>query len=661
MSRERIRIYFRKKQIVDADAGNVIVTCDSEGRATYTPGTISPNDWEEFTDFTRGLEKLSLSWDANNSNSNPQGAAETNPGGSNYDKGISLDLIFNDRAFQFIDDWLFSQPCFMLNSVEVLISDMICKKDYRIFEIKADNVRYAPFDRPCEYEMKLREGDPVWHCVHKTFIWDNWQNWFIDGGAKMHPCFLTAVEQRPRLIAAARMGLSIFGQTIPVVSLLFNENDNAFRRILNVDNFVDAPLVRDFISNAAGKCGLTVDTLFHDPSSPYYNLCLFYPSSGAWHTNDNSSVTALALWYHFENRWNITLAELLDKLKILFKAEWYVTPNATLIFKPKWDFLNAAPIYDFSAPGALPIWELEYTFDGVKKPAYGRYQYNIDASDLASQEILPLYNDIVDYDGPVNNPMLEGSRSNTFEWAATGYVRDGRAREDFLIRTVSEGETVAYAILILLGVVIAAELAGVLSAGAAAALAIFLAAWAVSISIKANDLRDLFGSDTYTGAVRLTSDQVAAPRLILWNGASMNRAKAVSVAAAAIVPSSYYNPDGDDYLDLNNFQYVPSGVYNYPMYFDSKFVGNMYDRFHDGLDNPMLSLDTNQTFSFYTDNCCEALDFLGAWEGDFAKIGYLIKIEDRGTYEVLGRIEHFEVDYNSERIRIRGKVLKVKK
>lgn len=395
MSRERIRIFFRKHQIVDADLGNVLVSCDSEGRASYVPGTITDNDWVEFTDFTRGLDKLSLSWDAVNSGSSGQGSQETNEAGSNYDKGISLDLLFNDQAYQFINDWLFADVCSTLNSIDVMITDALCKKNYRTFEIKADNVTERPFDEPCEIQMKLREADPVWHCVHKTFIWDNHQNWFIDGSSKQHPTFLTAIESRPRLIVAARMGLSLFAQTIPVISALFNENDNVFRRIMNVDNFVDAPLVRDFISNVTDKCGLAVDTIFHDPSSPYYNACLYFPSAGTWHVNDNSSVTSPAQWYHFENRWNVTLAEFLDKLKVVFACEWYVTPNNTLIFKPKVDFEDEAPIYDFTQDGAFPIYELEYNFSGSKKPAYGRYQYNIDASDLATQEILPLYNDIV--------------------------------------------------------------------------------------------------------------------------------------------------------------------------------------------------------------------------------------------------------------------------
>lgn len=666
--RDRIRLFMRRHQFVgvtnpndpleDQVTGNVVVQCDDAGFATYVPGTVD-QAWQEFTDLVQGLDKLSLSWDAVNSGTSGP-STDSNPEGSNYDKGVSLDVIMNDAAFNFVNDWLIEDRCGLLNAVDVLLSDEICQKNYRVFEVKADNLTTAPFDRPCELEVKLREADAVWHCVHKTFIWDNWQHWFEDNGAKEHPCFLTAVEPRPRLISSARMGISIFGQTIPVIDAIFSENDNAFRRILNVDNFVDAPLIRDIISNACGKCGLAVDTMFHDPGNPYYNLTLYFPSSGAWHTNDADDVESPALWFHFANRWDITLAELLDKLKAVFRAEWYVTPNSTLVFRPKTTFLVTAPILDFTT-GDLPVWDLEYTFSGTKKPAYGRYQYTLDPSDLATQEIANLYNDIVDYDGPANNLMLEGNVSNTLEFASTGFVRDGKARGDYMRDLINDGETVAYALVILLGVIAAALLAGVLSAGAAAALTAFLIVWIANIASKASDLRGVFGDDKYTGAVRLTSDQVGTPRLLLWDGASLERAKVVRVAPEDVVPAPFYNPLGASYLDRNTFQYNPVGgllLFNYPMYFDSLFAGNLFDGFHDEVDNPLKSMDTHQTFSMGTDLCCDVLDALGAWEGLFAQVGSRVRLQQKANYDVLGRIEKIEITYEDARVKLVGRVQK---
>jgi len=105
MSREQLKIEFRKHQIVgsldpddpDSDVGNVIVVCNPDGTATYAPGDVDPT-WTDVTHLTSGLEKLDLSWDAVNTNT-ASDSAETNQAGSNYDKGVSAELTFNDEAF----------------------------------------------------------------------------------------------------------------------------------------------------------------------------------------------------------------------------------------------------------------------------------------------------------------------------------------------------------------------------------------------------------------------------------------------------------------------------------------------------------------------------------------------------------------------------------
>jgi hypothetical protein len=660
LSRERLTIQLRHHQLV-SDGVNVVVQCNPDGTATYIPGA-EDDTWYDFTDHTDGLDKLSMSWNK----TNQAASSDTNQGGSNYDKGVSVEVVFTGAAYEFIYNRLLTRPCDNLNAIDVLITDQLCDRQYRIFEIKADNLNYSPFGRPCEFSIPLREADPVWHCVHKTFIWDNWQNWFNNGSAKQHPCFLTGIEPRPRLVNSARMGFAIFWQTNPVIvglGLPLPGGNAPFRRIICVDNFVDAPLIRDIISNAAGKCGLSIDTMFHDPANPYYNLCLYYPLTGAFHKNDGGSANSPALWYHLENRWNVTLAEFLDKLKPVFEAEWYVTPNATLVFKPHNEYLNVTPALDLVERSDL--WDpetLEYTMNGDKKPAYGRYQYALDASDLASNETQGIYNDIVDYDGPASNPMLEGSRQKNFEFASTGFIRDGRAQSDYTRDLCNDGETVAYALIVLLAVVIAALAAGVLSIGAAAALAGYLAAWAVNIASKANDLRDLFGSDTYTGAVRLTAEEVAQPRLILWNGSSLNRAKAVDSEASSLTANTYFNPASQPYTARNPWQYNPTSgfkVFNYPMYIEPYFTGNIFDRYQNPVDNPLVSKEINQSFQLETDFCCEIGDILGIWDGTSAAIGDIWKLEEREGYDVLGRIDSFDTSHGDEKIKVTGKVLNV--
>lgn len=662
----RFQIWLRRRQNVysNPDTGityNVIVQCNaSTGFAEYVPGNVD-NTWYDFSDKVEGLEKLAFDWDKTNSGNS---SASDSQDGSNYDKGITSDLMFFDTAFQFIFDWLLSNECQILNAVEVLIRDLIAENNYRVFEIKNDNVEYAPVDAPCQFNIKLREQDYAWHCIHKTVIYDNWQHWFEASSVKQHPCFLTCIEPRPRLIQSARMALMFFFYSNPEVALITwitgGDIENDTRRILNANRFVDAPLVRTYIENVAGKCGMAMDTIF-DAGQPWQNLCLYYPQAGFMHESDDNAATSPALYYHYENRWLITIAELFDKLKKVFEAEWYVTPNNTITFKLEKDLLNLLPIYDFTAKGAEKIYGLVYTFNGDKKPAYGRYEYQSDGSDLASQEIANLYNDIVDYDGPNFNPMLEGDLTKNFEFAPTGFVRDGRSK-DYMTLLIDDGKTGALILIGVLVVVVAALSAGVITVGAAIALGIEIALWVALVLAKASNMKDVFvDGPIYPGSVRLTSEQVLTPRLLLWDGLAKERAK----AEAEVVlpqPNLYYNTKGVSYDAANNIaQDNPSkAVYNYPLYFDSFFKNNMFDNYHDEVDNPLKSKESHQEAKWYVDLCVNMLNLFGVFQTQYAAIGKIVLLEKRDNYSVFVRIEHINIDYDSNQINLKGVVLRRK-
>lgn len=666
----RFSIYLRRRQN-QYEGADVVVQCNADtGYGEYVPGTVnndtpfngvtSEDTWYDFTEFIENVEKLSFSWDKINSGNSTN--STTNPDGSNYDKGLTSDLTFFDKAHAFIQDWLLSSECQILNAVEVKIVDLIAGGTYRIFEIKSDNIEWAPVDEPCQFHIKLREQDSVWHCIHKTFIWDNHQNWFKDDSTFEHPCFLTCIEPRPRLVQAARMALMLFLHSNPVVNLIDALSGNGIlddaRKILNANRFVDSPLVRTYIQNVADKCDLSVDTIF-DEGQEWQNLCIFYPQDGFMHENNDNTVLSPSLSFHFDNRWLITIAELLDKLKVVFAAEWYVTPNNTILFKYKKDLINLDAIYDFTADDAAAVYDLRYTFNGEKKPAYGRYEYQPDGSDLASQEISTLYNDIIDYDGPANNPMLEGSKTKNFEFAPTGFIRDGRA-QDYLKLLINDGKLGANILLGLLSVIVIALTAGVLSAGAAAALAAFVAGWKLGINGKSNNLEEEFvETSTYSGAVRLTSEQTLTPRLILWDGVSKKRAR-VEETAIMPTPNSFYNPDLTPYNEKNKIDIDNPGlsIYNYPLYFDGDFKGNLFDRYHETIDNPLKSLETHQEAKWNVDLCEDMLNLFGVFEGQYAQIGKIVKLEDRLNYDVYVRIGNIIVDYDNNKINLKGTVIR---
>lgn len=648
----RFQIFLRKRQN-QFEGVDVTVQCNpSTGYSEYVPGTVD-NTWYDYTNFIEGSEKISMQWDKANS------GTATNQDGSNYDKGITSDLVFFDDAYRFIYDWLLTTECQILNAVEVKIVDLIAGGTYRIFEIKNDNIEYAPVDEPCTLIIKLREQDSVWHCIHKNFIWDNWQNWFDNTNTKYHPCFLTCIEPRPRILSSVRLALLLLYHSNPITAVIAGNILPGARRILGIDRFVDAPLIRIYIKNIAMKCGLMMDTIF-DEGQEWENLCLYFPKAGYMHQADSNDVASPALFFHFDNRWNITIADLLDKLKVVFAAEWYVTPNNTITFKHTKDLITLTPIYDFTAPGAQPVYGIRYTFDGTKKPAYGRYQYTDDGADLASQEISTLYNDLVDYDGPANNPMLEGEKTKNFEFAPTGFVRDGRTDDylNLIINDAATGATILIALLTAVGAILAPT---ILFSVVGLLILAMVATWELTIIAKRNHLNNQFVDDgTYTGAVRLTAEQTMSPRLLLWDGAEMRRAKVVHTNAFPLANTYYNNNPLKIYNEKNSIDNdnPTLRIYNYPLYFDSDFVGNLFDKYHDTIDNPLKSKESHQSVKFYVDLCEDMLKVFGVFENSYIVIGKVVKLEERDNYGVYVRIENIQVDNDTERINIKGKVLR---
>lgn len=661
----RFAIYLRKRQNTYSNPStgvtyNVLVQCSpTTGYSEYVPGDVD-NTWYDYTNYTEEAEKLSFSWDKVNSGNSAN--SQTNKDGSNFDKGITSELIFFDRAYDFIYSWLMTTECQILNAVEVKIVDLIAGGTYRIFEIKNDNIEFAPYDEPCRLKIKLREQDYAWHCIHKVFIFDNWQHWFEDSAVKEHPCFLTCIEPRPRLIQSVRMALMIFYHSslagLVVDFFSGGELKENARKVLNANRFVDAPLVRTYIENIAGKCGLSMDTIF-DEGQLWENLCVYYPQAGFMHESDADAVSSPSLAFHFDNRWLITIAELLDKLKIVFASEWYVTPSNTIVFKYTKDLISVLPIYDFTATGSEPFYDLVYTFNGDKKPAYGRYQYQDDGSDLASQEMSTLYSDIIDYDGPENNPMLEGEKTKNFEFAPTGFIRDGRSK-DYINLLIDDGKTGAKILLVIVFSVLTALIGGGITLTAAIAMGVIFYAWLGAIAINGDALEDEFvDGPIYTGAVRLTSEQVLTPRLILWDGVSKWRAKAEAMFVLP-TPNAYYNPNLTPYNEKNKIGEDNPGnvVYNYPLYFDGDFTGNLFDRCHDEIDNPLKSKESHQSAKWNVDLCENMLNLFGVFENQYAAIGKVVKLEVRDNYTVYARIGNINIDYENNKINIKATVLR---
>jgi hypothetical protein len=538
---DRLRIEIRQRQLYlyNDPTQPVVVSYDIiTGIASYVPGLVPKPDWLDVTKDCSGLEEFKLSWNAvpiDYAGVTTDDTTEGNDIGSNYSKGLSSDLVFYGDAYQYIYDWLMTNPAQVANAVEVQITDNECERKFRLLEIKLDNTAYSP-EEPCIVSFPLRELDNVYHVFQKTPIEDDWQHWFNSDGAsvKQHPTFPFIVEKKPKFFSALYVVLIyVVGMLSTGILIAMDEGKRWIRKSLGFSYFCPSPLIRDYIKNICDKYGYTYDTIFDDlPMNPYRDACLFYPVSQTWKNFDDfSSPSTNYIW---DNRTVLPFTKFLNQLKRVFNAEWYVTPNSQLVFKHKSFFDNQPPLYDFTAPGATPIYKLRYTFNGTKKPAYGEYQYPLDPQDNCTNEVKWRYNTLVDYDGPVNNPMLEGSITKVLDFASTAFQNDGSS-VDWLKDSIEVGRLIAIgAVLVGLGEIFLAT--------NPLTVAIVAAALAVGYAITNNYVNIFFNNPHLNGIVRTSSSEINMPRLLLWDRSTpLNEAKVVYVDNPAIYPQIQSN------------------------------------------------------------------------------------------------------------------------
>lgn len=663
MNKSRFKIEFRQKQLIldNDDSSPVVVVC-TDGAATYVAGTVPKPDWVDMTDFTDAdtLDSLKLTWSAVSPSysGGSDNTDATNSIGSNFDKGVSGDFTFHGAAFQYIFDWMMVTPCQSLNSVEVQITDLVCNRKFRIFELKLDNTEYAPFDSACIVSLSLREKDDAIHVFKKTIIEDDWDGRFNSDGTSTfdHPTFLYIVEKKPSFITDALVVIAyLTGILSAGVATLFTDLKRWYRKILGISYYSPAPLIRTYIANVCDKYGFTYNTVFDDViTNPYRDTALFFPVQSYYSNND--AIGSPSTKFIWDNRTGMPMSDFLDQLRDVFNAEWYVTPNKQLVFQNRAYFLNLPVLIDFSVFDAPRLYDFKYTFNGDKKPAYGNYQYRLDPQDSDSNDLKWRYNDIVDFDGDANNPMLEGSINKDFQFAATSFMYDG-ATTDFIKGAIEAARAVALG-AILVGLAAIFLIANPFTGLAAAAA--FAAGYAV--------VNDFFGhyieNGDLQGAVRSASNVINVPRLLLYNrNTPMNVAKVVSITNPVINP--YYNVDNIDYYTEHPAFDAPAGyfgdpivnVYNYPLYLDADYKNNLYDRFHE-IDNPLNNPEINQEFSASLDLCCDLMTTLGCWDDDFIKIGAVVVVENRNGRLIKARLTDIEPDYSLGKINLKGTVLK---
>lgn len=640
-----LKIKIRRHQFLNKEGQNVVLNCTGENVAEWVLGDVD-GTWYDVTEDVDDLDGLEIIVRQEQAN---EKSAES---------GATLQINMTGAAACLIDDWLFDTPCSYINYFDVEIEDTVCGITYRGYELKPDNLEYCDGEGKA-YRMSLREGEDKYRELRKLSIHDNWQKWFSEDGPKNHPTFQVVIQNDPTAIGMKAAPL-LFLISIPAVGQLIDFVGNVrekFKKILGFGRYHAAPKVYDILLNACMKVGLNLNTPF-DPGKELHNDCLFIPYSGIYHTNfkdDPEYRESPSTKHIWNNRYIWQVTEFLDELCRLYCMKWDIV-DGTLKVEFLKDILTAAE--SFTVVDADTVC---YEFDLTKKPSYGRYEYAIDGSDSASNQVQILYNDIVDYDGIAQNPMLEGSVSKQVRFASTGFYGDGFG-ENYIAEVVQVMKMGALAILGSLLVASASLLISVIPTNIFVAIGIAAGVgFTVALIIAyANNVRGEYGIDTqFAGIIRIWGGgEVTAPRIIRWNTATpLNNAKAVVTQTSTIAINTRYNTQSIPY----QVQYSGTGTYitisrvwNYPLYFDSFYFGNLYDNYHETVDNPMIVNIGHQQITAEIPMCCDNIAAVGTYQESGTIVGRIVKVKEG----VFMYVTEATISYEKRSITLKGKIVR---
>lgn len=381
------------------------------------------------------------------------------------DKVISLtgDLLFTHAEYTYLYNKLVTDPNAVSNTVEIKFIDRCCGQNKEfIFLIKSENIRWCNgvcsiTANATEYSENSRQYD----CLKNTLIWDNWNNF----QTATHPKLTYCIEFRPSILQDSVIILAIIinliliilypvAAVVMVIVTIINaiisfinflganlseidfdgdsstnvlEEYSAFRDKLN--EFMigcgrkhPSPLVRDYIKNVCGKCGLTfTSSIFNDPSSSRYNTVYF----SAPVTKGNLS-TDSSNWID-KNKPLLNGYRFLNELKQAGPFDWKII-NGVLFFERR-DFFQGGNIWlDLTNYPDDKIISICYSWSRRQRFSYANLNYSPDAVDWVGTEAKDRWSDIVEWNNPYS-PTQKDEYLRTLPYSSARFRDDGIERD----------------------------------------------------------------------------------------------------------------------------------------------------------------------------------------------------------------------------------------
>lgn len=645
---ETLKFYIRKFQPVNENFENVKYEGPNPFSLSVVLGNVPDNNYTDVTDDVVIDNPITFSFRLRNQDSSK--------GASGIELGSTSDITFSGKAAQFIKDWLLDSVSAHLNAIEIKVVDTRIGTEYPDWIVYNSGMKHCIDDTDsCLVTVNLRQRNEVYECIQKTSITDNHQGWFQSDTTK-HLLFDYCNDFRPAfvlsfilftfaiqyytifiiltpiiavisvLVGAVNLLLRILGRPTINNPLSFSNLNDLFQKMIRLMSgcgrkFVGV-LYRDYVSNVCSKCGVTVNAstfpILFDPSSPYYNkVMISHPVKGGVPEINPNPVRWIP-----DNDPLMFLDQLLDEMKETFNAKWFVKNN-TLYFDRK-DKVSQQVVFNFENEDKKYIIEDAcFTWNEQNSPAYARLEYGQDSSDKPSQDAYARYNTLVEFNKPVN-PSFKGElRRVLYNYSPVRFKLDG-IDKDYLEKALEPLQAIASATLILYPIY--------------------------------NQIRmSVIG---LTGCIIVQNDTQSLKKMVIWDGtSSTNNARTKYTygygPGELPPPNPDYNPTGITYqqdhpedIQYDNFEKKSTRLYNYDLFFEEKFINNLFDRFH-AIDDPRKKGSFYKKWEIILQNCEGVMNKLGL-SGNSSDI--LLENEvllNGGKYYKEGIIEEVTIEYYS--------------
>jgi len=627
-----MKIEIKRHQFQNKLNQNVTIKCDSN-TASYVLGNVDAT-WIDVTTDCGGLDELIIYLKKNS------------VGSRRSEKTATAQLTFINASANLILDYLYQTPCSQLNYFDVRITDEINCIVYNDFELKADNIEFEE-NGGCSISLPLRESNIGLNKFEKISIYDNHQKWFSEDGPKEYATFLVTKFDMQPLFQAINIGMLFFVKaltSVAVVGLIFDFNvPQNIRQSFGVGRYLACPTINDLLQNVCDKIGCTKVTI------PQFDTdYVILAKSGIFFNNSNfNDQGGTSRKIVFSNCDIYMAKDFLDDICALYNCYWSFENNV----------LNVSSIegnlgIQYADLTNDIVGNKSYFFDGNKKPGYGKYNYLSDYSDFQSSPIKIAYNDIVDFDAELDNPMCEGNLDKSFKFATTNFLHSKFGSNDYE-KIINYSLIIANILLAIIGGISFWALAGTITAVMGALIGASVLTIFGLINTYVDDFRNEVGAQSYyAGSILIGgSGVIDNPRIIRKDTATtLAVSKSVVTNVSSIVKNSQNTIDYANQSWGSSIYEPIQKVWNYPLYFDAKYKGNLYE-LHKMTDDPFIVNLLNKSISFYLALCKESIEILGVSNENGKIIGKVVRIS--ATEKIL--VEDVEINYSNMYIKIQGR------